>query len=770
MRLNFDHDDRGGGALTSTDDWFTTWRFGAVLCALIFATFPQVLLGSHTFFHNDFAGFGYPLAHYFRERFWQGELPLWNPLNNCGLPFLAQWNTLTLYPLSLFYLVFPLSWSLGVFCLGHLWLAGLGMYLLAHRWTGNRLAAAVAGVAFAFNGLTWHTLMWPNNIAALGWLPWVVLTVERAWLEGGRRTTPAALAGAMQMLAGAPEILLLTWFFLTALGVTHCIRGARSPRLLLARFVLVVLLVAGLSAAQLVPFFELFAHSQRTLEFGNNNWAMPGTGWANFLVPLFHTHVSHHEVYYQYDQYWTSSYYTGIGALALALLGTWRSREKRVWLLAGLAGLSLILALGDAGHLQPWLRRIIPPVGFARFPVKFVMLAIFIIPLLAAYAVSRYQSLAPAERTREQRHVLILGLSLLGLIAMVVWFAWRYPMPRDDWPLTWQNAATRSAFLVLILCLVVSLHHLAQRRSQLLIHLMLLPALWLDVLTHAPNLTPTVERHVYQPGLMRAVLKMDPIPRHGESRAMVSAESLYSLYYLSVSSPENDCLCRRMALHGVCNLLDDLPKVDGFYSLYPRETDEVISQLYFSTNIDLPRLADFLGVSQITAPGKPFDWIPRGSHFPLVTAGQKPIFVEATNALEAVRSRDFAPREVVYLSTEAQAHITATNRTEVKVVPKRYLAERIELDITAERPALVVIAQTYYPPWRALVDGARAQLWRANYAFQALEVPAGTHRVSLVYEDSCFRFGALVSAATLLSCLVVWFRSRRPAGAIRLAE
>jgi hypothetical protein len=54
-------------------------------------------------------------------------------LNDCGLPFLAQWNTMTLYPLSLFYLLLPLSWSLGVFCLGHLFLGGMGMYFLSHR-------------------------------------------------------------------------------------------------------------------------------------------------------------------------------------------------------------------------------------------------------------------------------------------------------------------------------------------------------------------------------------------------------------------------------------------------------------------------------------------------------------------------------------------------------------------------------------------------------------------------------------------------------------
>ena len=98
-------------------DWFSPGRFALMLAALIFAAFPQVLLGWQTFVVRDFGFFAYPLAHYQRECFWRGELPLWNPYNNCGVPFLAQWNTMPLYPPALLYLLLPLDWSLSFFCL-----------------------------------------------------------------------------------------------------------------------------------------------------------------------------------------------------------------------------------------------------------------------------------------------------------------------------------------------------------------------------------------------------------------------------------------------------------------------------------------------------------------------------------------------------------------------------------------------------------------------------------------------------------------------------
>src|SRR5215813_8585045 len=75
-------------------DWPSASWFSLALALAIFAAFPQVLLGIQTFVVRDFGFFAYPLAHFQRECFWRGELPLWNPYNNCGVPFLAQWNTM----------------------------------------------------------------------------------------------------------------------------------------------------------------------------------------------------------------------------------------------------------------------------------------------------------------------------------------------------------------------------------------------------------------------------------------------------------------------------------------------------------------------------------------------------------------------------------------------------------------------------------------------------------------------------------------------------
>ena len=736
-------------------EWFTPGRFAFILAASIFAAYPEVVLGMRTFFFRDFGYFGYPLAFHHRESFWRGELPLWNPLSNCGLPFLAQWNTMTLYPGSAFYLLFPLSWSLGVFCLLHQFLAGLGMYFLARDWTGSRLAASVAGLAFAFNGLILNCLMWPNNIAALGWMPWVVLLTERACRHGGKAIVSAGLAGAAQMLSGAPEVILLTWLFVGALGIGFWLPDSSMRRRMFWPVLAVPLLVAGLSAIQLLPFLDLLAHSQRNESFADSSWAMPAWGWANLLVPLFYCFTKFFGVYAQYGQYWTSSYYLGVGVLLLALTAVWQVRDRRVWFLAAMALLSGILALGGKGQLFVWLRTAFPPFAFMRYPIKFIVWAVFCAPLLAAYAVRRLAESPTAPAFRAWRSAAVTGSLLMVLGTGIVWFAWRHPLFPGNWAITWQNGVSRAVFLILTLAALYGLVRWSVPVKKI-VGLVVLALVGLDTLTHMPRQNPVIPRSAFYPGLA----PLTPRPRYGESRAMISPAAQVLFHSFSSTNAFTDYLVGRSGLFVNCNLLDNIPKVDGLYSLYLREPDKVErALLYPSTNFNpqLTALLDFLGVAQFTAPGGPAHWQYRPTHMPMATAGQRPVFAGADDTLKAIANPAFDPRQAVYLPPEAKSFIAATNRSASEIIRADFARHHAEIQIRGETPCLLTIAQADYHRWRADVDGRPVKVWRANYAFQALEVPAGQHLVRLKYEDRLFQAGSLISILSIVGCLL-WVR------------
>jgi len=766
----------------ASQDWLGPGRFALLAACFLFALFPGVFLGADAFFFRDYGALGYPLIHHARESFWSGELPMWNPLSHCGAPFLAQWGTMALYPFSLIYLLLPLPWSLSFFCFAHLALAGAGMFLLARRWLEHAGAAAVAGTAFVFNGFTLACLLWPNYTAALGWMPWVVLLCEQAWQQGRGRLLWAVMAATLQMLTGVPEIILLTWLVvgvlwgvrLLGLGRTPSVAGAAGvgSGALVARLAVVVILTAALSAAQLLPFFDLLAHSQRERGALGVKWAMPAWGWANLLVPLFHCFQTPQGQFFQRGQEFLSSYYLGAPVLGLAAWGCIRVRHFRVWVLAGLALVGLVLALGEATPIYALAKRLVPLAGLIRYPVKFVALAAFAVPLLAGFGFRELSNPvadgppgARLNRLAVWRPLLwIAGVATL-LSAGILFAAWRHPFEYDQWDVTLRNGLARLGFLFAVLFLLGLLRAggcgqgWLPRAASVALPLLI----FLDAATHTPRQNPTLPASVFTPGLWEKAVSLPP-PRLGSGRLMISPEAEKALLHSSVADPEKSFLGKRLAQWSNLNLLDGLPKVNGAMTLQLREQMQVQTALYGLTNLPLKGLKDFLGVSHVSAPGAAIDWVARPGALPLVTAGQTPVFLDGTNAVAAMAADSFDPRETVILPTEAQPWVRAREKTSCTVEAVLASAHRVVCDVEAPGPAVVVFSQTYYHPWEPTVDDQPARLWRANHAFQAIEVPPGKHRVVLVYRDRGFRAGAALGAAALLGIGLYLLRCRRSAG------
>ena len=745
-----------GGA----DGGWTLRRFAAALALLIFATFPKVCLGLNTFIHRDFGLFGYPLALFHRDCFWRGEIPLWNPFNNLGLPFLAQWNTLTLYPGSLLYLLFPMPWSLNAFCLAHQWLAGVGMYWLALRWTGSRTGAAVAGMAFAFNGLALNALMWPNNIAALGWMPWVVGAAETGWRRGGRALATAALAGTMQMLTGAPEIILFTWSFLGVMWIGNWLKAGRARSALFWRLIALTVLVFTMSGAQLLPFLDLLKHSHRDANFGNNAWAMPIWGWLNFLVPGFRVNHSSSGLWYQPGQFWTSSYYTGGAVLALALWAATRLRQPRTFLLLLVLAASAVLALGDTGKLFHWLRLTLPVANVMRFPIKFVVVAVFALPLLAAFAVRDWSDASREKNRGAWPGSARLALTMTLLLAGVAAWSVAAPLHQNDATQTIWSALRTGIFLLLALTLLTAQLQGHRRLGGSLGTMALLLTLWLDVLTHAPWQNPTAPNHV----LARLTVPpqgMAPAPELGRGRALLSLPAMSEFYTRNSPDAAESFRERRLGLPNSLNLIDRVPKVDGFFSLYLPEERRVHFRLYASDTKVRPRLADFLGVTQVSATSNLLAWTARDTAMALVTGGQQPVFLEPGSALTNLISQDFEPQKYVLMPPEARPVINVTNGAAVTIHKVEWLNHRVRVEAESTQAALLVFSQTHYHPWQARVDGEEKVIWRANVAFQSVEMPAGRHVVELVYLDHAFRFGCALSLAGLALTGLCWRRQVR---------
>jgi hypothetical protein len=739
-------------AVAASWEWITPRRFGIALALIILAMFPEVLLGKQTFAFRDFSIFGYPVAFYHKECFWRGEMPLWNPLNVFGMPFLGQWNTMTLYPLSFIYLLLPLPWSINLFCLVHVFLAGMGMFYLTWRWTDSRLGAAVAGFGYAFCGLLLVALTWPNIIAVLAWLPWVLYTVDRGLKQGGIRLWIAAFVAALQMLAGMPEYTALTWVLVAGLWLIQ-----KPTWLSFRRLACIVLVVTGLIAAQLLPFLELLLQSQRHTLFGA--WSVPLWGWANFFVPLFHCQPTPLGVYFPAEQALFTSYYVTLPLVIMAAYAGICFRDRKVWFFVAAALLGFWLALGKSGLLYKWLLALCPVLGSMRYPIKFIALTIVAFPILAAFGIAHWTSTSTEAGRR--RTIMILACGSAAAIIGVMLYAHFRPLAGHDGPAVWWNGLWRLLFMISGVGLLLALKRDFQNgKAHLWCSIALLGCVVLDSLTHVPKHNVTAPGHVYQPGALGARIEKPPKPAEG--RVLMSRATHDFLFYNMLPDSFEDLMGRRLSTFGNLNFLDNVATADGFYAMYVPPARQLWKNLFFAAPDRFPApLADFAGITHITGGSNIFEWIKRPDAMPLVSAGQQPRFRDERTNLLGVLHKLFDPRTMVYLLNDDKQFVTVTNKTDTKILNQQFAGHRIEAEVEAAEPSLVVFSQTYYRPWQAFVNGAQTRLFRANYAFQAVQVPAGRHKVELVYKDSLFRIGVVISLATLAVSVFCTYRAWR---------
>jgi hypothetical protein len=107
-------------------------------------------------------------------------------------------------------------------------------------------------------------------------------------------------------------------------------------------------------------------------------------------------------------------------------------------------------------------------------------------------------------------------------------------------------------------------------------------------------------------------------------------------------------------------------------------------------------------------------------------------------------STDFDPRrDMVILRRDAEAwnlrayEISGGPTTippKATIVVERPDRLEIELDRTAPNVAFLVLSDTFYPGWKASVDGVNQEVLRVNYAFRGVQLPGGSKRVVFTFD------------------------------------
>lgn len=116
-------------------------------------------------------------------------------------------------------------------------------------------------------------------------------------------------------------------------------------------------------------------------------------------------------------------------------------------------------------------------------------------------------------------------------------------------------------------------------------------------------------------------------------------------------------------------------------------------------------------------------------------------------SLETLFSKSFDPKKIIL---DTDPNLDKKNEQTGIVNLITYTPNYIEFKTKSKRDELLYISDNYSKSFKVLVDSKKGTLLRAQYAFRAVPLKKGEHRVVMYFDDSKVRYGFV----TALVCLI----------------
>jgi hypothetical protein len=131
---------------------------------------------------------------------------------------------------------------------------------------------------------------------------------------------------------------------------------------------------------------------------------------------------------------------------------------------------------------------------------------------------------------------------------------------------------------------------------------------------------------------------------------------------------------------------------------------------------------------------------------------------EPEQLLSALKDPSFDAHAVVLLEEDGPrlAPQTGTPQWSARILETD--PEDLQIDVESDRPAMLILSDNDYPGWKATVNGMPRKIYRANYAFRSVEIPAGKSQVRFQYDPPELKRGSIISVSALVAwlSLAVW--------------
>lgn len=710
----------------------------------------------------------------------RGEIPLWNPHNFSGTILLATYQSAIFHPLSWLFSVIPPIDAWSIIILLQPILTALAMYVFLGSLRFSRPAKFVGSISFAFSGffMTWWQESYLFGYSSL-FLPVGLTAVER-YMKKPSGVWVALLAAslALSVMSGAFQMTFYVYLFT---GIWILYRSLDSPNSIktLASLGSAIPLSLLLSAIHLIPNMEAYTLSTRVstdVKYIFDAYLLPLTRLVTVFAPDYFGNPATYN-YFGGGFYHERLMFLGVVPFLFIIsqLLQWKSTaiHGKFFRITFLIFLSLTLSIPTTWLILYYLKL---PLLSTMTPSRIMMLVTFTGSVLTAFAAEQYGKTLPKKVLMWMTIIAVLSFIAAAAVPVIS----RYIDDKNTtYVITLRNLAIPAASMIAALTIlwITYLKKSVKTAGFVVLTLILLGNIFMFAKKY---MYFSERRFVYPASPVFTELKKHSYDRfwtYDNGYIEKNFASQYGVYspegydsiiirryaeFLAYANSRGTSLTpdRANALIQSTDHLDDI-----FADPYRKKTLELLGVKYIARKLtpdrnrqtvaadpsNLPRIWDDGTYAVHEHEGA----LPRVHLFTDIR-----IEPDGNKILTSLYATGTDIRKTLFLE-ERPAESLRSESTGSAVITA-YTANTVTAKTETNGPMMLYLSDTYYPGWKAYVDGKHTKLYRANYAFRAVIAPQGTHTIQFRYEPWSWKVGLAGTIAGILALgYLVWLSPKR---------
>lgn len=748
------------------------WIPPLFLLLLVLLAFYKIVTFQEFPAGNDIRDIFYPRKIFYAEQIKNFCLSLWTSYINNGLPLHSQSQTGIFYPINfLLYFFLPTHIAFNLSVVLHFFLAGIFTYLYARTIGLGELPSLVSSSIFVFNGF----LIKQGQIDILficAYLPLIFYFIERCFREKyRRRLIYSALAGlciGIQFLIGHPQMVFysllasILYFFFKMLINIRELKNEKSITTFALAFVIMIAVVFGIGAIQIIPTMELIPLSERaegvSAEYAGAISFSPKF-LLTFIFPNFFQGQYRNTTIRDILGWPPEIGYIGILPLMLSLAAFLNRKNRYAIFFSFLALISLILALGKHTLLFPVIFGYVPGLRYFAYPVRFLYLFTFSVAILSGLGLMALTN-DFGERQKLVRHTLILFIFLIfmaGVLAVTGFGRGIVQIFYDGFkslnPAIWFSIILLTSSIVLMI-----LQGKSKLRNFTFVSLCLFLII-VDLFIFGFN------------SINKSTIKMsETLSTPNTAKFLSKDKGVYSIFTLDEIGIEEK-YARELLPTGF-SMTYHLPSVGfGPSSLSIKRVDELLGYLYEPEESKVVHHLNLLSLmnvkyilSKYSLEDKRLKLIfddkvkiyENKEVMPKVfIATDFRIIKDEKKILETLKSKSFNPREYIILEEGVDRDLKHFANSSRNPAISNYSQQNVVIEADMDCDGFLVLSDIYYPGWKVFIDGRKEKIYKTNYILRSVYLKKGRHRVEFIYDPASFRMGYIITFSTLLLIISV---------------